>query len=505
MTQAREETTSATEPERPEDPPNVTAEEIFADKLQGLFGRFTRGQSTILRLSEQIALQEDELDDLKVKTREHIESHLDDEIDDAILSKLIEYVSQQEGGEEAHDPENDRIELQELDEILDGLPKGHAESYMNGLLNAVYTPPTGATLRASLLVSMVGELEIFANLVMRACFEYDPSKADTSESTFSWAQIVSYDTLEAFRESVIDRAVEGAFHDSLAGWLEVFEKKLGIKVHADCTAYAPTEVMLRRNCIVHNGGTASSLYYKKLKGVRNAPRELPEESLVVDSEYLNSAADSLYFIAMSLTWAAASKLMQAGDDRNRTISALTNSIYFLLPARRFDLAIFTCERIPKQHLRRPESLILDINRWLAYKLSNNFDKVRDEVTSFDPSALADRFIMAKHALLDEHEAAFHLAQLLLKDKRADFPHHHFITWPLLRGTRRWARENAPEAMSSIMRGGVLSAKQTQDGPPAAPPDETVTLTDESGFPGAPMLRSRHSEPEEGTAMSTPDL
>lgn len=418
-------------------------DKVLAIRLTKYFSRLAEGQDGILRLSSFMDRRGEGLNDLTSQVREKVELYLDDEIDTEALESLVDHVMQRLHSDhptEADEEENESS-LKELESILNSIPKGHASSYVDGIMRALGSKPSDQLLRSSLLVSLVGELEIYINQVLRAIYERIPSAVDDKEATFTWSEVSSFDTLDAFRESVTERAVEKVLHGSYSDWIDHFEKRFGVKIDGASKDRTVIEIFQRRHCIVHNGGRASQLYVKKMEEYDSSVEF--DEPLKVTSEYLETAADALYEAAMILGWAISQKIIKDEDFREYATSEYINNIYQLLVDKRYSLAQSLSERIPENKLPLDQGLIVKVNRWLAYKLDGQFAKVKDEVESFNTNSLSKRFKLARNALLDDHEAAYRIAQSMLEQEDEELPLSHYLTWPLLRGVRQWERANIP--------------------------------------------------------------
>lgn len=414
---------------------------VLAVRLKHYFERFAEGQDGILRVSSLMERQGTKREDLITRVREKVELYLDEDVDLDALEGLIGHIVQFEesGVDQSASDDPDDESLRDVEAILDALPRGHASSYMDGIIRALGSPPSDQVLRSSLLVSLVGELEIYVNQILRACFERVPSAVDDSKASFSWAEVSSFDSLDEFRERVTDRTVENALYGNLSDWLQFFEKKFKVGVDKSVSEPAVHEVFQRRHCIVHYGGSASVQYVQKMKSF-NIEAEV-NQALEVTPDYLAKAADLLYEVAMSLGWAVTHKLVGEEELREAVRSTYVNSIYHLLGDRRYGVAKTLGGKLLGRQLSFDQSLIVKVNRWLAFKLDGSFEEVRSEVESFRTSSLSRRFAMARHALLDEHEDAYRIASSMLTEPDEEFPMSHYLTWPLLRGVRRWEREN----------------------------------------------------------------
>jgi hypothetical protein len=92
---------------------------------------------------------------------------------------------------------------------------------------------------------------------------------------------------------------------------------------------------------------------------------------------------------------------------------------------------FDCAAAQKEALR--------VNGWNSKAEIHGLDHVRGDVDDWDVSALANRFKLAKLALLGELELASALADELLE--RKELERGELAEWPVLRGLREHRAQN----------------------------------------------------------------
>lgn len=436
----RELTGDDTLPVRQEDG-SPSADVVLHHKIVANFRQLVLSQRSILRLSDLLDSHMKDIDDLAVRSREHVEMFMDDNVDHKAMDALVDVFAYNGTRNDSDDDSRQANEVaEEARNVLDQLPQGHAANYIDGIVKALGSPPSDNVLRSSLLVSLVGGFESFANQMLRACYERIPAVAQSSDATFTWSEIAAFDSMDSLRSHVIDNAIDKAFRGSLSDWLDVFRKQFGIITTEQSQSQETGEVFQRRHCIVHNGGYASQRYIDSLTAFNKEPKVGLDDHLPVDHDYLANAADALFTMGISLAWSMAHKLIEDREHQSNVRSFLINEVYFLLGNGRLELAQNVGSLIPLSKVPQDQALIIKVNRWLAFKLRGNFDKVRNEVEEFDTGALAKRFILARHALLDEHEDAYRVASELLREEDSELPLSHYLTWPLLRGTREWANQ-----------------------------------------------------------------
>ncbi|KQZ22316.1 hypothetical protein ASD43_16520 [Microbacterium sp. Root553] len=450
----------------------LTPDEIFQFRVTSLLSTFSLRQTEILRLVSFMDERAAEIDNAAARARELVEDQLDDDLDEAGLERLITLL-----GDEINSDETDGLTgeerheafVQALTEVGDALPEGHYSTYVDNVLRALQAPPSGNFLRSSLLVTLVGELEMVVNQLARTAVERVPQTIEESGRTFTWAEISAHESIADLRDSLVDRAIEDVFRGSLTDWMDFFVKKFKIDPIAIAGTFEAQEAVQRRHCVVHNAGTISQMYLNKLESFK--PKGEIGDSLDVDSSYIRDAADTMFLVVFSLVWSLSMKLCRNEEDRDDVFGALCNRTYFMLQERRYDLLTRLGQAAPLEKLPDRLGLVMKVNVWLAHKQRGTFDSVRDEVVAFDTSARSRDFQLAKYALLDEFEDASRVAESMLRDE--ELSRAHYLTWPLLAGVREHKRKT--QEASSV----------------ADDSDDALVSVSDAG--------------QEGLAMSTPDL
>lgn len=397
-------------------------------------------QSELLRLARGVDEQSSEVDNATNRAKEFIQERLDDQLDEDGLAKLLDVLqarflsSKQEG---LSDSDRKRALANALEEVLRDLPEGHQGEYLRATARALSVPKSGHFLHNSLLVLLVGELEMFVNEVARACFTRNPEVLKRSEQSLRWGDISTHESIVSVRDSLVDRAIEDVMRGPLVEWMDFFRKTFHIPAIEAATTYSAQEALQRRHCIVHNAGTASNLYTKKLEKFSEHTIH-SGENLEVNSEYLRSAADSILEIAYSLAWAAGATLCRDELGRTALFEALGDVIYDLLQRQRLEVVVRITREAPIDKLPEGTGLIMKVNRWVAHKELGKLESVRKEIEEFNTSTRSRNFQLAKLALLDKHVEALDLAGSMLIS--GDLSRAHYLTWPLLRGVRAHERE-----------------------------------------------------------------
>lgn len=420
----------------------ASPDSVYALRIAGLLSTYSLRQAEVLRLAEYMEERSAEIDNAAARARALIRAQLDavEKVDEIAIEKLIGLFEDIQDDDENDLSQDDRRDafVTALQDVSDSLPEGRASTYMDSVLRAIHAPPGANLLRSSLLVTLVGELEMFINHLARACFERQPETLDDSGRSFSWTEISRHDSIADMRDAVVDRAIEDVLRGSLTEWVDYFVKRFKISDVAIARTLSAQEAIQRRHCIVHNGGAVSSQYLERLASF-SLKVEVGDD-LDVDTNYLREASDVLFLVAYSLAWALGFKLCGDPETREALASRFANRTYFLIQEGRFDLVKLIGRSVPLEKLEEETALVMQVNYWLAFKLSGDFESIRSEVLALKVNSKSRRFNLAKFALLDQHEEALRVAESMIRDD--ELKSEHLFTWPLLAGVRDLLRKKS---------------------------------------------------------------
>ena len=437
----------------------LTPDYLLALRLREALAAFSARQTEILRLAEFMEERSTEIDNATERAKEIISAQIGD-INEDVVDRLVQVfttLTDSDLGEDDLSPEDRQSAIvRAFADVTASLPDELTAPYLEGALRAIQAPPGVDLLRSSLLVTLVGELEMLVNVIARAAVERQPSSLDESGRQFTWAEISAYESLDDLRDHVVDRAIEEVFRGSLTDWMEFFTKRFKMAPIKAAQSFSAQESIQRRHCIVHNAGMVSSLYLERLRG-NGLDLEVGDD-LEVTPEYLRQAADTLYLVAYSLCWAVGFKLIREDDAKEELTSMLANRVYYLLQDRRFSLVRQIGQEVPYDKIDGLASFVIKVNFWLAYKLDGKFEKIRRDVEMLDVTTRSRQFRLAKLALLGQDEEAYDLAQAMIRDEelRPEF----LFTWPLLAGAREYARKKSEASAVDENTGDQLESEVT---------------------------------------------
>lgn len=292
-------------------------------------------------------------------------------------------------------------------------------------------PSRGDIVRSSLLVTAVSAFETLIAGLATQHYRLFPSALGTAEKEFSLEDLKALGTIEDARHVAIARKVEALLFGSLEDWIKWFNRRLSIDTQALATDW-PTlfEAVQRRHVIVHSNGHVSRLYLLRMEPYGGSNPEVGDK-LPVSTEYLDAALNQLRVLGTRLVAIAWSKWdPHAGDGPAKQLSdlaydALIQSNWAVakaLSASAIELAALDVTR-----------QLATCNSMIAQKYEVDVEAIREQVASWDVSALSPEFRAAKAALLDDHDLVADLLPKLVGSGIIDSS--SVRQWPLLRTFR----------------------------------------------------------------------
>ncbi|MFE7742607.1 hypothetical protein [Nocardia sp. NPDC057455] len=313
---------------------------------------------------------------------------------------------------------------------------------------------------SSLLVSAASAFEIQVGDAIRCHLRAIPQAVESSEKQYSYADVAKFCNLEAFKNASIEDRVESVMRKDVSSWFDWTNKKFGVNI-SDVSGYGDeiVEAFLRRNLIVHNGGVVNDIYLSK------TPRKVARNDdfkIVVDQQYVLSVIDWLQAAGTALVVRVFDKLGSA-DESSAVIQdgLLTEVSYELLLAKRYGAVIDLADCVQGCAKAADTALILKVNRWIALKETGKLESIRSDISNWDVSAASMRFVLAKHALLDEHDEAESILKTLLSTRQLS--QSHWQTWPLLENLRRYVKEKELKSASATCASGGNALTSTRCG------------------------------------------
>ena len=297
----------------------------------------------------------------------------------------------------------------------------------------------GATvlLPETFLVALVSQYDAFLGGLVRALMAGRPEVAKGSSTSLTFAELATFDSIEAAREFVIAAEVEALLRQSHSEQFNGLEEKFGVKLRKDLLEWPDfIELTERRNLFVHARGVVSNQYIKVCRqhNVEAARDTKLGEKLFVDSKYFKNAHRCVFIIGVMLGHVLWRKLLP--DYREQADKHLSAVSYELLVSRRYKAAArlldFACS-LPKFQSEEYRRTMV-VNRAQAYKWVGDDAKCAEIINREDWSASGDAFQLADAVLRDNVEGAAKIMKRL-GDTHELVIRQAYREWPLFRKMR----------------------------------------------------------------------
>lgn len=289
----------------------------------------------------------------------------------------------------------------------------------------------------SLLVSLVSQYDAFLGRLLKAIFYVRSELLNASEKSLSFSQVASFPSIDAIRDHVIEKEIEGVLRSSHADQIKWIETRFGLPLTKGLEIW-PTFIELteRRNLFVHTDGIVSSQYLSICRQVGIGQRENVREGsrLDVPQEYFEIACRCVFELGVKLAHVLWRKLLP--DEREKADSNLITVTYELIERENYTLAIalldFACNML-KTYANEWNKLAFVVNLAQAYKWSGKDTETQKILDEVDWSAKGDEFKLAAAVLRSDWKNATDVMRRI--GSSGPVRKHDYRDWPLFRDFR----------------------------------------------------------------------
>jgi hypothetical protein len=267
-------------------------------------------------------------------------------------------------------------------------------------------------LSSSCLLNLTSSVELFFSKLLHHYFSLHPEAIGTKEKLFSFEDLSKFVSVTEARDYYISSKIEELLRGSLVDWFNFARNTIKLSMgYLKDDQELLEESFQRRNVVVHNGGSANSIYFSKVPEHLRDGIKLGDD-LTPDDEYLGLRID-LWEKTCILIAAELWKKM-APDDTERA-EVLADIIYRHLLAGRWRVseALSTFLMRDKQ---MPEATLLgaQLNYWQSGKRLGKWNLLKPEVEAADFSAKGLRFQLGYLALVERNDDFFSLVPRALQ-------------------------------------------------------------------------------------------
>lgn len=290
----------------------------------------------------------------------------------------------------------------------------------------------------NLLVALVCTYDAFLGKLLRFILEVKPGILDSSDKQLSFSELQQYTSIDAAREFIVEKEIEGVLRKSHIDHFKWLENTLGTPFNKGLESWPEfVELTERRNLFVHTDGLVSSQYLKICKEHKCRLKEdvAVGVRLGVPKSYFDASYYTLYEIGIKLAHVIWRKLLK--EELESIDDNLCAFTFSLIEKRDYPIAIRVLEFFTQSNMAHHEEAsrrVMLINLAQAYKWNKQLDKCNALLDAHDWSALHHKFRLAVVVLREKWDEAFALMRRLKDDP--EFKKAAYKDWPLFKQLRK---------------------------------------------------------------------
>lgn len=294
-------------------------------------------------------------------------------------------------------------------------------------------------LPVNFIVSFVSQYDAYLGSLIKTMFNVKPELLNSTEKSILLTELIGFASINEAKEFIIEKEVESVLRESHLKQFKWLENKLNIPLRKDLPSFSEfIEITERRNLFVHSNGVISRQYIEnchkqKVKGIDQAQLG---EKLNVDPAYYQKCYSILFEIGVKLGQVIWRKVQPT--EIEKADAHLNNVCYDLLVKGHSKLALnlltFATDTLKKHH-DHEMLCIFNINKALAYYLSNKKKEATKLLSKQDWSATSEKFKLAIAVLNEEFDDAIEIMKSIgSSNKHID--KNAYREWPLFKTFRK---------------------------------------------------------------------
>lgn len=262
------------------------------------------------------------------------------------------------------------------------------------------------TIIKSLFLNLFSEFDAYTNNLLYFIFTKKEGTYDKSEKNFSAIDVLKYDSIETFKNAIIEKEIDSIIRKSYVEQFSEFEKKFKIRTLKEFDNWPRfVEITQRRNLMMHCNGKVSDQYLKICKSHKCNVNDVKVNDIVsISHEYLLDSINLVHEVGIKLhhtVWRT-----QFPEDLTIADKVLRDHIYDLLCDNSMEMAQtigkFACDQ--KNISNNEHKYIVIINYCIALKSLSMTTELKKEIDKHDWTNVLNEFKLAKHILCEEFEA-----------------------------------------------------------------------------------------------------
>ena len=316
------------------------------------------------------------------------------------------------------------------------------------------------------IISLVSLFDSFLAGLVRCVYNLKQELLLESQQSFTYREIVRYDTTREVKKLIIDNTIDKLFRDSHKEQIQWFEKAFEVNTLRKFAGWGDfIELTERRNLFVHADGIVSGQYIEECKkndyqlGNINIGRKL-----IADNEYFEKSFRLLYEMAIMLTQILINKLYLGREkfstDTTVRDNIFINNVYELICEEHYDIAINVSKFAINNAFKRTnkDKTFIELNLAQAYKWSGNEKECKAVLQDLDTSAMNIDLQIPKKVLEEEYDEDYSMMKDLGKGSKI-LTKEAYREWPIFRKIRK--QKEFEDAFEAIF-GEALAIQDSSD-------------------------------------------
>ena len=306
------------------------------------------------------------------------------------------------------------------------------------------------------LISLISSVEWFLSQILHSHFKNYPRLVTAnSQKPFTYSDLEKFNTLDDAKQFLIDQKVDEIIRSDFKSWIDFLKMTLKLDLSfCELSLNFAEEVFQRRNLLVHNNGIVNNIYLNKTSSEVLQKFKLKKGSVVtIDNKYLQDSInmlESIFLCIGSIMWR---KQLKEDGEISVYFETINKLAYNHMKEGRFEISekvYFFLES--DKEISIHDELMAKVNKWISIKQQGRFNEIKQDIVDSDFSAFEDKYVMARHILLDEYSNAIAILKVMLKAKKISLD--ELKDWPLF----NTLRDNA-EFCTLVQDKKVVSTKK----------------------------------------------
>lgn len=297
------------------------------------------------------------------------------------------------------------------------------------------------------IVSIVSLFDSFLAGVVRCVYNMKQDLLLESNKSFTYRDLVDFETIKEAKKSVIDDTVDKLFRDSHTQQIEWLEKAIDVKTLKHFSGWgAFIELTERRNLFVHSDGIVSSQYLGECKKNHFDTGSLEVGSrLSVDAAYFCNSYNLLYEMAIMLTQILINKLYLGSYTKDTGVrdKILIGNVFELICDKHYEIAINVSNFVRDEKIfkrNNKDRTYIELNLAQAYKWNGNNDKCLSVLQELDTSAMSQDLQIPKKVLEEKFDDVYVMMERL-GAKSEILTKEAYREWPIFKDIRKQDKFN----------------------------------------------------------------